>query len=155
MLMAAVFKWPEISSHGQRETSLPRPRRGSPMEELAVAQILADKGLEGCSHGRPGSKRQLLLVDLETLDVLNLPPGIVRENITTDGLNVNGLSIGQQLQIGEARLEVSEICTPCGQIEKLRPGLRKEMRGRRGMLCRVLDGGTVRPGDLIEKLLHQ
>jgi MOSC domain-containing protein YiiM len=128
------------------------PRRGSPMEELKEVKILKDKGLEGCSHGRPGTKRQILLVDLETLDVLNLHPGIIRENITTDGLDVNGLAIGQQLRVGESRLEVSEVCTPCGQIEKLRPGLRKEMRGRRGMLCRVIESGTVRPGDAIEKL---
>lgn len=128
------------------------PKRRLPMEELNEVRIIRDQGLEGCAHGRPGSKRQVLLVDRETLEVLNLPPGIIRENITTEGLNVNGLAIGQHLQIGEARLEVSEVCTPCGQIEKLRPGLRKEMRGRRGMLCRVIESGTVRPGDAIEKL---
>jgi MOSC domain-containing protein YiiM len=128
------------------------PKRRVPMEELTEVKIIHDRGLEGCTHGRPGSKRQVLLVDRETLEVMDLQPGIIRENITTEGLNVNGLAIGQHLQIGHARLEVSEICTPCGQIEKLRPGLRKEMRGRRGMLCRVIEGGIVRAGDNIEKL---
>jgi MOSC domain-containing protein YiiM len=128
------------------------PKRRSPMEHLDEVRIITDKGLEGCAHGRPGSKRQVLLVDRETLEVMDLQPGIIRENITTEGLNVNGLAVGQQLQIGEARLEVSEVCTPCGQIENLRPGLRKEMRGRRGMLCRVIEGGIVRAGDNIEKL---
>jgi MOSC domain-containing protein YiiM len=47
---------------------------------------------------------------------------------------------------------VSAICHPCDQLEKVRPGLRREMRGRRGMLCRVLQGGVVRQGDAIEKL---
>jgi len=122
------------------------------MEELAEARILKDKGIEGCRHGRPGSNRQVLLVDHETLEVMDLRPGMIWENITTQGLNVNGLAIGQQLQIGQARLEVSEVCTPCIQVERLRPGLRKEMRGRRGMLCRVIEGGTVRIGDPIEKL---
>jgi MOSC domain-containing protein YiiM len=128
------------------------PKRRLPMEELKEVKIISDRGLEGCAHGRPGSKRQVLLVDRETLEVLDLQPGIIRENITTEGLNVNGLAIGQQLQIGEARLQVSAVCTPCGQIEKLRPGLRKEMRGRRGMLCQVLAGGTIRPGDNIERI---
>ena len=122
------------------------------MEELAEARILKDKGVEGCRHGRPGSNRQVLLVDHETLEVMDLRPGMIWENITTQGLNVNSLAIGQQLQIGQARLEVSEVCTPCIQVERLRPGLRKEMRGRRGMLCRVIEGGTVRIGDPIEKL---
>jgi MOSC domain-containing protein YiiM len=93
-----------------------------------------------------------LLLDRETLEAMELPPGILRENITTDGLNVNSLSIGQQLRIGDARLEVTMVCTPCNQMERIRPGLRKELWGRRGMLCRVLEGGTVRPGDPIEKL---
>jgi len=37
--------------------------------------------------------------------------------MTTDGLNVNGLPAGQRLRIGEARLEVAIVCTPCGQVE--------------------------------------
>ncbi len=76
----------------------------------------------------------------------------VRENITTDGLNVNSLQIGQLLRVGEAQLEVSEVCHPCNLMEAIRPGLRKELWGRRGMLCRVLQGGMIRRGDAIEKL---
>jgi len=123
-----------------------------PMEELSEVRAVGDKGLEGCAHGRPGSKRQVLLVDRETLEAMDLQPGVIRENITTDGLNVNSLEVGQLLRIGEARLEISAVCTPCDQMEAIRPGLRKELWGRRGMLCRVLDGGTIRRGDLIEKL---
>ena len=97
-------------------------------------------------------ERQVLLVDRETLEAMDLRPGIIRENITTDGLNVNSLQIGQLLRVGQARLEVTSVCTPCDQMEAIRPGLRKELWGRRGMLCRVLDGGLIRRGDAIEKL---
>jgi MOSC domain-containing protein YiiM len=83
---------------------------------------------------------------------MELRPGGLRENITTTGLNVNSLAIGQRLQIGDTRLEVSEVCAPCDQIEKIRPGLRKELWGRRGMLCRVIEGGIIRRGDAIEKI---
>jgi MOSC domain-containing protein YiiM len=83
---------------------------------------------------------------------MNLSPGIIRENITTSGLNVNGLEVGQKLRVGETHLEVSAVCTPCDQLERIRPGLRREMWGRRGMLCRVIEGGMIRRGDPIEKL---
>jgi len=83
---------------------------------------------------------------------MNLRPGIIRENVTTEGLNVNGLKLGEQLQMGGVRLEVSAVCTPCDQLEKVRPGLRRELWGRRGMLCRVITGGTVRRGDSIERV---
>jgi MOSC domain-containing protein YiiM len=122
------------------------------MAELQEAQVVNDFGLEGCAHARPGRKRQVLLVDKETLEAMDLQPGILRENITTTGLNVNSLAIGQQLRVGKTLLEVSEICTPCDQMEKIRPGLRKELWGRRGMLCQVVEGGFIRRGDTIEKI---
>jgi len=125
------------------------PKRRAPMEELPEAHAVEDVGLEGCAHARPQGKRQILLMDLETLDFFELAPGIVRENVTTEGLDVNCLVIGERLQIGEAELQVSAVCDPCEQIEALRPGLQVEMQGRRGMLCKVVRGGLLRRGDEI------
>ena len=129
------------------------PKKRLPMEELEEVRIITNVGLEDCAHARPrGGPRQVLLVDRETLEAMELQPGIVRENITTDGIDVNSLAQNQELHIGEVRLQVSEICHPCDQLEKIRPGLRREMRGRRGMLCQVLEGGIIRRGDTIEKV---
>jgi MOSC domain-containing protein YiiM len=127
-------------------------RRGWPMEELLLAEAAQDSGFVGCAHARPGGQRQVLLVDRETLDALALLPGMIRENITTEGLNVNGLKPGEILRVGEALLEVTVPCTPCGLMDKIRMGLRREIRGRRGMMCRVLRGGMIRTGDPIEKV---
>lgn len=128
------------------------PKKHVPMEQLQEAWLVADFGVAGCAHAKADSGRQVLLVDRETLEAMQLTPGILRENITSDGLSVNSLQIGQHLRIGDACLEVTMVCTPCNQMERIRPGLRKELWGRRGMLCRVLEGGIIRPGDLIEKL---
>jgi MOSC domain-containing protein YiiM len=129
------------------------PKKRLPMEELQEARVITDVGLEGCAHARPGGgPRQVLLVDRETLEAMDLQPGVIRENITTEGMDVNGLAMEQEVRIGEVRLQVSEICHPCDQLEKIRPGLRREMRGRRGRLCRVLEGGMIRRGDTIEKV---
>jgi MOSC domain-containing protein YiiM len=122
------------------------------MEELTEVKVMTDFGFEACAHARPGGRRQVLIVDRETLDAMDLRPGWIKENITTSGLNVNGLEPGQHLRVGPARLEVTAICTPCDQLEKIRPGLRREIWGRRGMLCRALEGGIIRSGDSIEKL---
>jgi MOSC domain-containing protein YiiM len=122
------------------------PKRRETMEELQEARVTEDVGLQGCAHARPQGRRQVLLMDRETLDLFELAPGIVRENVTTEGLDVNGLEIGQRLQIGEAELQVSAVCDPCEQIEALRPGLQAAMQGKRGMLCRVVRGGLLRRG---------
>jgi MOSC domain-containing protein YiiM len=128
------------------------PKKRLLMEELREVRVVADFGLEGCAHAQSGGSRQVLLVDRETLEAMELRPGILWENITTDGLNVNSLPIRQQLRVGGAVLEVTMVCTPCNQMETIRPGLRRELWGRRGMLCRVLNGGIIRAGDTIEKL---
>jgi len=121
------------------------------MEEMNSVEAIEDRGFVGCTHGRTGSQRQILLVDLETLHAMDLLPGSIRENITTEGLNVNGLAIGEQVRVGPVLLQISAVCTPCDQLEKVRPGLRREIYGRRGMLCRVLQGGVVRKGDAIRR----
>jgi MOSC domain-containing protein YiiM len=126
------------------------PVPGQPVRAVAEATAVVDWGLEGCSHARRASKRQVLLMDAETLTEMSLLPGQVKENVLTTGLNVRALVRGQRLRIGEALLEVTIPCTPCNMFEAIRPGLEAEMRGKRGMLCRVIEGGLMRPGDRIE-----
>jgi molybdopterin adenylyltransferase len=126
------------------------PSRRAKMEELATTKVLENAGFEGCAHARPNGKRQVLLMDVETLRKFALVPGIVRENITTEGLDVNALEVGQKLRVGGVELVVSLVCEPCEQIEALRVGLQEAMAGQRGMLCRVVSGAVVKVGDEIE-----
>src|SRR5438309_4996745 len=81
--------------------------RRKPMKTMEQVIALADQGFEGCVHGRQGSKRQVLIMDGETLAEFDLPAGVVRENITTVGLNTAELRAGQRLAIGRAVLEVT------------------------------------------------
>src|SRR5260370_33791176 len=120
------------------------PKRRLPMEEVETVEAVADLGFAGCSHARKGGNRQVLLVDKETLDAMELRPGVIRENITTEGLNVNGLGLGERLRIGAVLLQVSAVCTPCDQLEKVRPGLRRAMYGRRGLCYRAWVDGAHR-----------
>jgi MOSC domain-containing protein YiiM len=126
------------------------PVQRQPMREVVQLQAIENCGLEGCAHGRPGSKRQVLLMDMETLDALAVEPGRMKENIVTRGLSVQSLRGGQRQKVGDALLEVTIPCEPCNQMDEIRPGLQVKLRGRRGMLCRVLEGGLIRRGDAIE-----
>ncbi len=123
-----------------------------PMREVEEVAAIEDRGLEGCIHGRPGSRRQVLLMDAETLEEMGLLPGVIKENITTRGLAVRELQGGQCLRVGDALLEVTIPCEPCHLMNEIRPGLQQELRGRRGMLCRVVQAGRIRRGDRIEVL---
>ena len=124
--------------------------RGEAMQEFEEVLAVKNKGFQKCVHGRSGSSRQVLLMDMETLEEFGIPAGRARENITIRGIKLDALTLGQVLRVGEALLEVTKPCTPCHQMDEIRPGLKNELRGRRGLLCRVIEGGAIRRGDRIE-----
>jgi MOSC domain-containing protein YiiM len=123
---------------------------GQPMREADEVTAMVNKGFEHCIHGRLGNSRQVLLMDIETLGEFGIAPGRVKENVTTRGLDLRGLGLGQRLSAGEAILEIAKPCEPCRHIDEIRMGYREAMRGRRGVLCRVIQGGRIRRGDRIE-----
>jgi MOSC domain-containing protein YiiM len=121
-----------------------------PMREVEEVETIVDKGFKGCIHGRPGSKRQVLLMDAETLERLRIRPAAVKENITTRGLDFKLLNPGQRLRIGGSLLEITIPCDPCSRMDEVRQGLHQELRGQRGWLCRVVETGKIKRGDRIE-----
>ncbi len=127
-------------------------QRGEPMTALKEAQIVTNWGLEGDRKARADSKRQVYLVDEGTLQSVDLRPGDLNENLTVRGLDVNQLQAGQRVQVGDALLEITGPCTVCGVLETVRPGLKEALRGRRGVLARVIAGGVARAGDELKVL---
>ncbi|RZS39090.1 MOSC domain-containing protein [Herbihabitans rhizosphaerae] len=89
-----------------------------------------------------------------------IEPGQLGENITTRGVDLQGLPAATRLRIGEsAVVELTGLRTPCHQVNKFRAGLMKQMVGldadgnvvrKAGVLGVVVTGGVVRPGDPIE-----
>lgn len=151
--------------------SVSKPQRPS-------LRLLAGLGVEGDAHAgvtvRHRSRvaqdptqpnlRQVHLIHAELLDELNaagfgLTPGELGENVTTHGLDLLGLPRGTRLRLGGAVLEVTGLRNPCAQLDGLRPGLMAAVLGRdaagnlvrkAGIMAVVLEGGEVRPGDVIE-----
>ncbi len=124
-----------------------------PMESVESANAIARFGLESDGHATsdPGrSGRQVLLMDRETLARLGLAPGDIRENITTSGVELYSLAPGRKVSLGQTTVvEITGECEPCGRMDEIRPGLQGALDGHRGMLARVLDGGTVAVGDAV------
>ena len=125
------------------------PETRQPMRPVASARAVENLGLEGDRHAKADSKRQVLLMEAETLEKLGLHVGDVKENITTRGIALMSLPVGARLRIGQAVFEITDVCHPCSRMDELRPGLRETLSGQRGMLARVAQGGTLRVGDSI------
>ncbi len=116
------------------------------------ARALEGHGLEGCAHARPDTKRQVLFASQDHIDAVGVEPGAIRENFTVSGADVQGWAPGQRLGVGDAVFEVTMECEPCERMDELRPGLRAELEGRRGVLAKVVETGEVAVGDEIRLL---
>jgi len=139
-----------------RKGGLPRvvglfraPKKNAPMQRLRAATLLEDSGVEGDRKAKAGSARQVLLVAAEDAAALGVNPGDLRENVTTLGIDYPSLPPGTRLRLGEAIVELTAPCSPCAKLNRVRDGLMRDSRGRRGVLARVVRGGTVRTGDAV------
>jgi MOSC domain-containing protein YiiM len=126
------------------------PARRGPMEALETATAVEDHGLDGCAHARPGGSRQVLFVAAEDLESVGVEPGRVRENFTVRGADVMAWPVGMRVRAGDAEFEITMVCDPCELMEDIRPGLQAELDGKRGMLARVVRGGDVVLGDVVD-----
>jgi len=118
-----------------------------PMLAVQSAQAIKGLGLKGDIHAIADSTRQVLLIEKETLDMLGLRRSMVRENITTEGIDLMSLKPKSRVKVGEATLEITQECKPCKRMDEVRLGLRSQLEGKRGMLARVIDGGKLTVGD--------
>jgi len=141
------------------------PEPGAPLSAVDSIEVVAGKGITGepryfgrVSHttGQP-RRRQITLIEREriaehaaVLGLETIPPGAVRANIETSGIDLIAL-LGRQIQIGDAILLVYEARTPCAKMDAVCPGLRSLMENRRqGVLAEVLEGGRIRTNDSIQ-----
>jgi MOSC domain-containing protein YiiM len=122
------------------------------MDARQTARAIEGHGLQGCAHARAGTKRQVLFASREHLDAVGVEPGRIRENFTVEDDDVHTWPIGQLVRAGGALFEITMVCDPCERMDAIRPGLRAELEGRRGMLARVLETGDVTAGDEIQLL---
>lgn len=140
---------------------------GQPMVPVDAMSLVAEKGIADnpryfarrSALGRP-HKRQVSLIEREQiathateLGVESIPPGAVRSNVETTGIDLIAL-IGRKVRIGGAVVIIREARTPCEKMDRVVPGLRTAMQeNRQGVIAQVLESGPVRIGDSIEALL--
>ena len=85
-----------------------------------------------------------------------IPPALLGETLTTEGLDVNGAEIGERWRIGPAEVTVSGPRVPCNKLAARMGDPRFVRRfvqaGRPGAYLTVVAEGDVQAGDPIEVL---
>ena len=129
-------------------------------------------GLEGDAFNHPqfhgGPMRAVLIVAAEVVEELQARGfpvfyGALGENLTTRGLDVREVRVGDRLRAGGAVIQITEPRVPCSQLDIYGPSLKTVIWDRQvktgdftsprwgmsGFKASVVEPGPVRPGDII------
>ena len=136
-------------------------KKGQVKTPVPSAELVAGQGIKDDAH-RGFAHRQVSLLMIEDIEEqrsrlaagssVPLGPGAFAENLTTRGIDLGALSIGDELVVGDAiRMRVSQIGKECHTKCAVFHLTGDCIMPIRGIFCEVQEGGTVRPGDVIEK----
>ncbi|MGQ9731769.1 MAG: molybdenum cofactor synthesis domain-containing protein [Candidatus Zipacnadales bacterium] len=132
-------------------------QRGTRKHNVPTAELRANHGLVGDAHAGPG-KRQVSLLGIESIRKMqaqgaDVHPGDFAENLTTEGIEVFSLPIGTRLRLGKSAVgEVTQIGKTCHHGCEIFKLVGDCVMPREGIFIRVIEGGEIRPGDVIEVL---
>jgi len=144
---------------------------GLPKRPIALGAI-GQLGIEGDFHNHPqihgGPRKAVLIVASEVVEELTargypLFYGALGENLTTRGLTVRDIRLGDQIRAGSALLEITQPRGPCSALDIYGPALKDELSddqvragdytsprwGLSGFYAKVLSPGQVQPDDII------
>ena len=130
-------------------------KKGTVKHPVAKGLLVAGSGLEGDAHAGAWH-RQVSLLAQESIDRMKeygldgLEPGIFAENLTTRGLALNTLPVGERLKIGSCVLRVTQIGKECAGPCEVARRVGKCVMPTEGIFAEVLVGGEVAPGMPIE-----
>ncbi|HBA60867.1 MAG TPA: MOSC domain-containing protein [Elusimicrobia bacterium] len=137
--------------------------KGVPKENVQKALLVKGHGIKDDAHA--GTElRQVSLLDIESIRrqiadakakkaTVQIRPGIYAENLTTQGLALADLKIGDKLRVGStAVLQISKIGKECHSRCAIYHQVGDCIMPKKGIFAEVLEDGPIEVGDPIEKV---
>ncbi len=132
-------------------------KKGEKKINVDQARLIPDHGLDQDAHAGDWH-RQVSLLDMQSIAKirekgLDVDPGNFAENITTEGLKLWKLPLGTRMRLGrEVLVEVTQIGKECHNRCAIFHQVGDCVMPREGIFAKVLEPGTIRPGDPIALL---
>ncbi len=130
-------------------------KKGTVKKEQQRVTLKAGHGIEGDAHAGDWH-RQVSLLASESITVVRevlptLKKGAFAENIITSGIALERLGIGSRIKLGEtAVLEITQIGKECHNSGcAIKKATGDCIMPREGLFAKVIEGGTIGPGDEI------
>jgi MOSC domain-containing protein YiiM len=129
-------------------------KKGMRKKNIGKGELIEGFGLKGDAHGGDWH-RQVSLLAVESIEKmqkkgLKVGPGDFAENITTKGLDLVNLPVGTRLRVNGALMEVTQIGKECHSRCAIYYQAGDCVMPREGIFVRVLKGGPVQVGDIVE-----
>jgi MOSC domain-containing protein YiiM len=129
-------------------------RKGEQKTPQAKIYLRSNHGIEGDAHAGDWH-RQVSLLAKESVDKVQgkinftITAGMFAENILTEGIILHELPVGTRLTLGGALVEVTQIGKECHNDCVIRQKAGDCVMPREGVFVKVLNPGSVKPGDEI------
>lgn len=137
--------------------------KGVPKTQALKAVLVKNHGIKDDAHA--GTElRQVSLLPMESVRgqaeaakarnaSVRIRPGIYAENITTEGIDLSAIKLGDKLRVGRtAVLQVSKIGKECHKHCAIYHQVGDCIMPREGIFGEVIEGGEIAVGDSVEKL---
>ena len=128
-------------------------------KEIVAGSVVKESyGLIGDAHADCCTNRQVSLLAIESIDKMrssgfDVNPGDFAENLTTEGIDLASLPVGTRLSVGKGIvLEITQIGKECHTGCAIFRQVGKCIMPKEGVFARVMQGGFVKAGDIIEPL---
>jgi MOSC domain-containing protein YiiM len=145
---------PKPGANGRVAAVCVSQSRGTVKRDVGSGVLIEGFGLDGDAHGG-FAHRQVSLIASEDIEIMRaklpgLGPGSFAENLTTEGLDLSSVGVGDRIRVGGCVLEVSQIGKECHTECEISRLAGECIMPRNGVFCRVIKGGPVAAGDIIK-----
>ncbi len=129
--------------------------RGTRKYNIPSAELKANFGIEGDAHAG-NRQRQISLLANESIVKIrakgaNVTAGDFAENITTEEINLQSLTMGNKLKLGpEAEVEITQLGKECHNPCAIFQQVGDCIMPREGVFAKVTKPGQIKVGDTIE-----
>ena len=131
-------------------------KKGTAKKAVDQANIIENHGIEGDAHAG-NWHRQVSLLSWQAIEAFKARGALVAngcfgENLIVDGIDFAALPVGTRIACNDVLLEVSQIGKECHSHCQIFHTMGECIMPTQGVFAKVLHGGVVRTGDMMEVL---
>lgn len=131
-------------------------KRGTQKQEVTSAEFVQDWGIQGDAHAGHWH-RQVSLLSFEKIEAFRVKGadvdfGAFGENLIVEGFNFKELPVGTRFRCGDVELVMTQIGKECHSHCQIFQKMGECIMPREGVFAVVEKGGTIRVGDVMERI---